>query len=284
MNLFLDNIIFSLQKTGGISVVWCELLQRILIDPEFNSYFLEAPNKNIFRKQLEIQPNRILKNPYSNYPIDIQRFLNPNNLNDKGIFHSSYYRINNNPNCINITTLHDFTYENFFSGLAKILHHHQKWAAIKNSKRIICVSQNTKEDLLKFYTKIDQDKIRVIYNAADTTYQPLIYINETQLKKLIDFCSGEFVLYVGDQNNIYKNFNMAVKACKLANLPLILVGEGSLSTRENSYLTEQLGMYQYKVLPEISNDQLNTLYNHALCLLYPSISEGFGIPIIEDVL
>ena len=281
MNLFFDNIVFSLQQSGGISVVWYELLKRILIDPEFNSYFLEAPNKNIFRKQLVIQSEKILENPYSNYPIDIQRFLNPNFEKKNGIFHSSYYRINKNPNIINITTVHDFTYENFYIGFAKVIHHFQKEQAIKNSKRIICVSNNTKEDLLRFNPKIDFKSIKVIYNGVNNIYQPIFNKTEYDLKKLVDYASGEFILYVGDRNDTYKNFKITVRACQLANLPLVIVGGGSLSKSEKTYLTERLGLNSYSELQGISNEQLNILYNHALCLLYPSISEGFGIPIIE---
>jgi len=281
MNLILDNIIFSLQKTGGISVVWYELLQRILIDREFQSQVLDFPNKNIFREKLVIESNRILANPYSQYHINIQRLLNLNLKEKKGIFHSSYYRITRNPNIVNITTLHDFTYERFRGGFAKFIHHKQKEIAIKNSKRIICVSQNTKTDLLRFYPEINPRNVRVIYNGVNSIYQPLANKNESDLKKFFDFSTEEFVLFVGGRKNRYKNFACAVSACRLANLPLVLVGGGSLSTSENSFLTESLGINRYKLFQGISNDLLNLIYNHALCLLYPSISEGFGLPILE---
>jgi len=281
MNLFLDNIIFSLQKSGGISVVWYELLQRIINDPELNARFLEVTNKNIFRGNLTISEDKLISNPYSHFPISIQRFLNPNHIKEKGIFHSSYYRIANNPNIINITTLHDFTYENFARGFVKLVHHQQKGTAIKNSKRIICVSHNTKEDLLKFYPKINQNHVKVIYNGADINYQQLVNKKDSDLKKFIDFSSMEYVLFVGDRNDTYKNFRTAVRACHIANAPLVLVGGGSLSNIESSYLIDKLGVNRYILLQEISNDQLNLIYNHALCLLYPSLSEGFGIPIIE---
>ena len=281
MNLFLDNIVFSLQKSGGISVVWYEILKRILIDPEFNSYFLEIPNKNIFRNRLEILPKRILYNPYLYYPIKIQRFINPNYIKEKGIFQSSYYRISNNPNIINITTVHDFTYENFYSGIATLIHHRQKTIAIKNSKRIICVSQNTKKDLLKYFPNSNTDQISVIYNGVDTIYQPILNKNECELKQLIDYSSGEYVLFIGHRNNVTRNYGFVIKACKLINLPIVLVSGGFLSNKEKTYLTKMLGSNRYTVLQGINNEQLNILYNHALCLLYPSISEGFGIPIIE---
>jgi mannosyltransferase len=281
MNLILDNIIFSLQKAGGISAVWYELLQRIITDTELNPCFLEARNENIFREKLKISTDKILQNPFSHFPIQIQQFLNPNNLKEKGIFHSSYYRTSNNPNSINITTVHDFTYEHFRTGLPKVIHHYQKGNAIKNSKQIICVSQNTKEDLFRFFPKLNPDQVIVIYNGVSPVYQPLTIKDETELKNILDFSSGSFVLYVGERKENYKNFEIAVKACSLAKAQLVLVGGGSLSAREITILNQSLGVNSYKLLQGISNERLNLIYNHALCLLYPSVSEGFGIPILE---
>ena len=60
-----------------------------------------------------------------------------------------------------------------------------------------------------------------------------------------------------------------------------MVGGGILSGKENQLLNEKLGVNNFKHLNGISNEQLNLIYNHAFCLLYPSLYEGFGIPILE---
>jgi glycosyltransferase involved in cell wall biosynthesis len=281
MNLILDNIIFSIQRAGGISVVWYELLKRILDDQDFNYRILEEPNQNLFRQKLIIPESRFLINPLSKYPVSIQRYLNPNKLNVPGIFHSSYYRSVRNSSMINVTTVHDFTYEYYRKGLPKLVHQIQKSKAIKNSKRIICVSHNTKSDLLKFYPEINEKQLKVIYNGVDNIYRPLTKKDDTQLKQLVPFSSREFVLYVGDRKGIYKNFIVAVNACKIANIPLVIVGGGLLTDEENILLKDTIGKNKFKLFLGIDNDQLNLLYNHALCLLYPSLYEGFGIPIIE---
>lgn len=280
MDIFFDNIIFSLQKSGGISVVWYELIKRILKDKELNSRFINMPSANIFRNNLTIPESMILNNSLQQFPLKIQRYLNPK-IKENGIFHSSYYRIAKNPKIANITTVHDFTYEYYRKGLPKIIHQIQKGIAIKNSKRVICVSQNTKEDLLKFYPKFKEDNIKVIYNGVDTVYHPLLDKNEALLKQLIPFSPGEFILYVGERKSLYKNFNLAVKACKISDQPLVMVGGGILSEKENQLLNGKLGVNKFKHLNGISNSQLNLIYNHAFCLLYPSLYEGFGIPILE---
>lgn len=279
MNLFFDNIIFSLQQFGGISVVWYELLQRILKEEEIDSRFFDFPNNNILRSTLNISDFQLMPNSLVRFPLKIQRYSNPK-IKGKGIFHSSYYRITKSTNIVNITTVHDFTYEYFRTGLPKIIHQRQKEAAIKNSQRIICVSQNTKNDLLKFYPKTNPDHITVIHNGVNEIYRSLTNNEESELKKLMDFDSGEYILFVGDRKSDYKNFKIVVKACLIAKLPLIMVGS-KLNPQENSFLIETLGQNKFKLLHGINNDQLNLVYNHAFCLLYPSSYEGFGIPILE---
>lgn len=276
INLILDNIIFSLQTSGGISVVWYELLKRFIKDNSIYLSVLEYPNNNIFRESIQIPEFNIYR--YNSIlPIQIERYNTVNLPRKKSIFHSSYYRIS--PKNVNITTVHDFTYEYYKKGLPKIIHQWQKGTAIKNSQRIICVSENTKQDLLKFYPKIKEEHIKVIYNGVDSVYKPLT--SKKLPFDLIPFSCEEYVLYIGDRKSLYKNFLISVEACALANLPLVIVGGGLLSPKESQLLEDSLGTNKYKHLSGITNELLNVIYNNALCLLYPSLYEGFGIPVIE---
>lgn len=272
--IVLDNIIFSLQRIGGISAVWYEHLSRMLKDNLRHSdiMILEggSAKENIFRQQLQINDNIIKYEP--SRMLWAKRYHNPIiNLNlDSFIFHSSYYRTCSSRNAINITTVHDFTYEYFTRGIAKVVHCWQKYKAIKNSDRIICVSENTKKDLLRFVPDIDESKIRVIYNGVSEDYYPIRHEHSTD---------SSFVLFVGARGG-YKNFDIAVKAIRDTSLDLVIVGS-PLSDTEIKYLDSTLGINRYRYAGRISNKELNELYNSAFCLLYPSSYEGFGIPVIE---
>lgn len=280
MNIYLDNVIFSLQKGGGASVVWQQHLERLLQDKDFQCHFLEYDNAglNFFRQQLAI--NKELIDLKSSKFLKMKRYLNLNSkTKNKHLFHSSHYRLERGENVINVTTVHDFTYEHFIKGLAQKVHTWQKNCAIINSDGIICVSESTKKDLLHFLPHIKENKIRVIYNGVDTAFKLLQ--NDVIFNKKHNFEDYSYVLYIGDRRTRYKNFNMAVDACGIANIPFLIIGGGKLTEFELQNLKTKLGEGNFKSLLDVSVEDLNYYYNKAFCLLYPSLYEGFGIPVIE---
>ncbi len=280
MNVFLDNIVFSLQKQGGISVFWYELLSRIMLDADFNCRFIDLPNENIFRQQLDIPLLDVLGNKLNLLPVKVQRYVYPT-IKERGIFHSSYYRVAKGSQICNVTTVHDFTYEYYFKGLPQLVHHAQKRHAIVNSQKIICVSNNTKLDLMKFYPNLAEQQIEVVHNGVSDDYYPLA----DNSSAFVDIAFGpdfkEYVLFVGKREDSYKNFNMVVDACQLIKSKLLIVGGGHLSKLEVAMLDAKLGLQQYKQIAGVTNKQLNEIYNNASFLVYPSLYEGFGISILE---
>lgn len=280
MKILLDNIIFSLQKAGGASVVWQQHLERLIQNKEFQCSFLEYDNAelNFFRQQLFI--NKDLIDLQSSQFLFFSRYLNLNSQNrNKHIFHSSHYRVESGKNVINVTTVHDFTYEYFRKGLAQKVHSWQKNLAINNSDGIICISESTKNDLLHFLPHISEKKIRVIYNGVDSGFKPMQ--NNVTYDKKHCFEDYSYALYVGDRFSNHKNYSMVVDACALANISLLLIGGGELTEVELHNLTTKLGNGNFKSLLGVCVEDLNYYYNKAYCLLYVSLYEGFGIPVVE---
>ncbi|MPL79127.1 D-inositol-3-phosphate glycosyltransferase [bioreactor metagenome] len=276
--IFLDNIIYTIQRSGGISVYWTEIVSRIIQDKELYSTFIEFNNRQInnhFRNNLQIPKERIKR--VSTFLFRIRRYINPNiSYPHKFIFHSSYYRTCFNKNAINICTVHDFTYEYYSSKLKRIVHSWQKYNAINNADYIICISHNTKEDLIKFLPNVDKTKIKVIYNGVSNDY---FNISESFINKIIPYEKYSYVLFVGARDN-YKNFKIAVESVSKTKFKLVIVGN-KLTKKENELLHINFKQNNYFLLHNISNISLNILYNDAYCLLYPSSYEGFGIPVIE---
>ena len=131
MKIVYDNIIYALQKAGGISVYWSELSKRITqYDVDFYGY----ESDNIFYNKQNIKQKK-----ESSLPIKLVRYLSFQKRLPKGtIFHSSYYRIAKQKDVANIVTVYDFTYEKYCSGLARYVHSWQKKRAINKSDLSWC--------------------------------------------------------------------------------------------------------------------------------------------------
>jgi glycosyltransferase involved in cell wall biosynthesis len=275
IKIIFDNIIYTLQKSGGISVVWSEYLSRMLSNSFLSMRFIDynKGSANIFRNKLNINVDYLYKkNMKTNF---ILRYINPVVISDsKFIFHSSYYRYSSNKHAINITTVHDFTYESFANTLKARIHSWQKNKAIRNSKYIICVSENTKRDLLRLLPDIDEHKVRVVYNGVSDDYFPLSMHNYN-----LPFVPYTYVLFVGSRSH-YKKFDLALDAVALSKYNFLIVGP-PLSNNEKNKISNKMPSYRFKYVGNIPNYELNILYNNAFSLLYPSEYEGFGIPVIE---
>lgn len=272
MRLLYDNLIYYLQKNGGISTYWYELTTRFLQEKEVLLNFYEPQQKieNRLRSQLAIPPAQII--PQKGFIPLLERFLELPQFDKSHIFHASYFRTpKKNLNTTIVTTVHDFTHEKYYRGPRLWLHRYLKDKSIKTSDAIITVSQFTKNDLLARYPKIDESMVKVIAHGAAADFRPLAS-KEADLHP-------PFFLFVGARED-YKNFNFAVKltaACK--DFKLYIAGD-CLTAKEKQFLTRNLGE-RFLVFPNIERAKLNALYNNAFCLLYPSSNEGFGIPVLE---
>lgn len=269
MQILFDNIIFSLQKAGGISTYWFELTSRTFNDNS-NIIFYEGKdnNNNSFNKLKALTRRVILFNEFFLF---FNRFLKVNIsiCRNKFIFHSSYYRINSNINAINVVTVHDFIHELYYSGFRKFLNSYLKKRAINSADAIITVSKNTKFDLLKLYPGISENKIIVIYNGVSDDFYLIDSNSDT----------SNYFLFVGSRE-YYKNFDFTVKCvANNSSKDLYIVG-GNLNRNEIDFLNTYLPG-RWKLFTYISNEKLNILYNNAYALLYLSSYEGFGIPILE---
>lgn len=260
----LDGIVFSLQRQGGISVYFRELLGELSRRSVPTRLYLEQPLQGS-----TMPPERALQQ-ISRQARLLERYRACRLDADVSLFHSSYYRLPARRDVPTVVTVHDFIYERYFSGARKATHVMQKHRAIRAAQAVICVSESTRRDLQDFVGERQGQVVHVIHNGVSDVFQPLG----------MSGAAGRHMLFVGARAG-YKNFILALRC--LALLPefeLHCVGGGSFSHNELAGLPasvrERVRHHGYA-----DGEMLNRLYNQAFCLLYPSSHEGFGIPVIE---
>ena len=275
MKIVYDNIIFALQRYGGVSVVWSELLKNQQKDGTLDIRYLDVrQTDNYARKCLSISADSIIGQIHSPF---ISRYFPVKLLDDKPfLFHSSYYRYCTHPKAINITTVHDFTYELFYGGIKKAIHSWQKSNAIRHSDLIACISESTKRDLLRFLPDVDESKVKVVYNGVSTEYRLL---NEFVEDATLPYPSHSYVVFIGKREP-YKNFQLTLRGVAKTGISLLIIGN-PLSQQEIIEIEKIIPKEKYQCLGHITDKELNRLYNHAKALVYPSSYEGFGLPVLE---
>lgn len=158
---------------------------------------------------------------------------------------------------------------------------------LKKAHSIATVSKYTKADIHQRY-RIDNEKISVVYNAAKPGFKPLSEDLKTIVK--LKYTDGkEFFLYSGAIHprknllNLLKGFSLFKKRLK-SNFKLVIAGR--LAWKYESFLKD-LETYKYRqdviltgYLPEV---ELVSLTASAYAMVYPSLLEGFGVPVIESM-
>jgi glycosyltransferase involved in cell wall biosynthesis len=301
MRILYDHQVFQNQNSGGISKYFVQLMQHL--SPEIAYEIGLKYTNNIHLRELkgeeyepleDFQPKILKERNFKGKGSLIALYTKffPNNVTDCyrenylfsltllekqdfDIFHPTYY----DPYFLNylhkplVITVHDLIYElfpEFFPVSDQTAH--QKGILISKADHIIAVSNKTKHDLIKHYG-IDDSKISVIYHG----------VNKSDLTKVPDFkLPQRYLLYVGDRKG-YKNFNFFIHSVSdiLEKYELDLVCTGNVFTSEEKSLFETLNIFSRVHHHYVSENDLNILYRNALALIFPSLYEGFGMPILE---
>lgn len=154
---------------------------------------------------------------------------------------------------------------------------------IKNSLKVITVSENTKSDIIKYY-KVDPEKVQVVYNGYDKPE----YINVEESRRIVEeiYKINSYVLMVGI-NYSYKNLHSVIEAySEVQNdveYKLVIAGNNNVSYgRELINLTKKLCLEEKVIfLGYIDDEMKHKLYQASKAFIYSSLYEGFGLPILE---
>ena len=187
-----------------------------------------------------------------------------------------------------VLTMHDLIFmrhPELYSPIDVLLYKKKYLASCRCADMIIATSEQTKTDLINYF-QIPSPKIRVVYQSCN----PLFYERQTEnkRKKIATSLSlpPAFILCVGSLSP-RKQPDCLIRALSLLapaqRLPLVFVGTGSSAyTRKLRDLIRQLQLDELiHFKGRVATEDLPALYQLATVFVYPSLFEGFGIPILE---
>ena len=272
MKILIDGRLLA-NKPTGISRYTIELI---------NSYNTKYGIENvIILLNKEISLNTTNKKIYTCYkPFNIFHFiLFPFFFNNKNydVYHSAFYssfffKLNNT---YVITTVHDLMFykvKGFFSeniiinSFSKFYFFFIVKFSIKNSDLVLSVSQTTQKDVL------DKFKAQSVIIPEGVNY----FTNQDPKNKLPDkLVKGKYFLYVGNGRR-HKNLDFLINAFKYykGDNKLVIVGN------VNKKLLNNVGILQFEF---VSDEDLSCFYSNCTAFIYPSLYEGFGLPIAESL-
>ena len=185
-----------------------------------------------------------------------------------------------------VVTIHDLIYlqyPQFFPWIDRQVYDYKFRYSCNHADKIIAVSQQTKSDIVELF-KIPQEKITVIYQSCHPVFYPSATPEVIQQFKSQYSLPTDYVLFVGSLTD-RKNPLNAVKALCLArsklDLPIVLVGKGPQKEKILKFIYANHFNKQVLFFNHFDAQELSLLYQGARLFVYPSLFEGFGIPVIE---
>lgn len=242
-----------------------------------NNYFKVIKTVKNFLPQKVFSPiwiNMILPRFLKKYKIDIFFSINQliplikiKNIKYILVLHDVIYKVDK--------TFHPFIYRKYLQFFT--------YFSVKNSDLIITVSEFSKKDILKYY-KLNERKIKIIYEAADREFK-ILNLSEKQkkdLRKKFNF-PQQVVLYVGMVEN-RKNITAILKIAdeiytKRQDIKFVIIGKKGYGAEKlfNEIKKRKNIIY----LENIDDKELKEIYNISSVFLFPSFYEGFGFPPLE---
>ena len=289
MRLLYDGTIFGFQAAGGISRYFTSVIRRLpsdwqptVIAPRVDNFiFPEHPHLRVIRWR-RFRPSRVSNVLERTYFQSVVRRLRPQ------IVHPTYYTLltrrqasanqfRRHYRCPVVLNVWDLIYMAY----PDMIEQSAFWAArmreaVLAADAIICISENTRRDLLR-YIPIPEERVFVVPLASDLD-ESLTHGDEPTPP-------APYFLYVGGRSAGYKNFDgLLVAFARVAAQrpePTLVITGYPLTDQEQKRLHD-LGLTgRVHWLPTQSDRALARLYRHSQAFVYPSLYEGFGIPPLE---
>jgi glycosyltransferase involved in cell wall biosynthesis len=218
----------------------------------------------------------------------VNKYLSPYLINSyrPNIVHETYYAKNSySPKTAKrVVTVFDMIHERYRKLYASgNLISKTKKEVVDRADHIICISNNTREDLIEFFNT-PEDKISVVHLGHE------IYIDKYNYRSNTDLLSNSkkpYLLFIGNRGD-YKNFRRLLDAYAKSdrlrkNFNLVCFGGGNFNNNEVS-LFDLYGLDKSNIIYMSGNDDiLANVYKNAEAYVCPSLYEGFGITLLESM-
>jgi glycosyltransferase involved in cell wall biosynthesis len=184
-----------------------------------------------------------------------------------------------------VVTIHDlifYRYPQYYPYFDRKIYELKVRYASKHADKIIAVSEQTKLDLINFFN-VEESRIEVIYQNCDPIFLSKVTEHEkTRIRNTYNL-PEEFLLNVGTIET-RKNSLLIVKALKKLqdNIHLVIIGKETPYTQVvKKFIANNNLMSRVHFLKNVSFQDLPGIYQQASIFIYPSVFEGFGIPVVE---
>ena len=188
----------------------------------------------------------------------------------------------------NIVTIHDLIFKvhpEYYNPIDRAIYDRKFKSACERADKIVAISNHTKESIIKYYN-ISSDKIEVIYLDSSEKFHTAanpIKVEEVKQKYSL---SNPFFLNVGaigGRKNQLRLVQAFASISKDVEYDLVLVGRSGKDSEAIKLVITKNNLFdRVKHLPSVNDDELFHLYHASFATVYPSLYEGFGIPIIES--
>ena len=182
-----------------------------------------------------------------------------------------------------VVTIHDLIfirYPNLYSYFDRKIHFFKFKYAAQNSDIVVAISQQTKNDIVSFLG-IAEEKVKVIYQGCNSVYKDVFTKNQIEITLQKYKLPNEYILNVGTIEK-RKNLLIILKSITNTNKNLVVIGKKTAYFNKVwNYIVENNIEKQVFFLKDLSLQEMAIIYQKATLFIYPSIFEGFGIPIIE---
>jgi alpha-1,3-rhamnosyl/mannosyltransferase len=206
------------------------------------------------------------------------------------LFHATHYVLPPLWKIRAVVTIHDIIhllYPQFLPNRAALLYaRYMIRRALTRADRIVTVSHNTRSDLVNYF-RVPSSRIEVIYNGVSRRFRPDIPAEEKRRVAAALGIRGPYMLFLGGEKphkNVQNVIRAFAKARRDASLPhvLVLAGPMPANAARMTALISALELGDAAIRPGVVEEEdLPGLYGGADAFLYPTLYEGFGLPVIE---